>query len=277
MKDEQGREMHGSWGNMIDAEDAFERMGADVMRWQFCAQPSNADLHFGFGPADEIKRRLLTLWNSVSFFVTYANIEDFGPTYADLEQGPDCDLRPLDRWLVARTRQLVAEATDEYEATRTSRVITAFERFVEDVSNWYIRRSRKRFYSYDEAAFRTLWYALVQGLRVIAPVAPFLAEHLWRNLVADACEEAPDSIFLARWPQAEAPDAALLAEVAEVRRVVELGRSARSQASLKLRQPLRRLVVQGAPLAEGHADEIAEELRVKEVVFGPVEAVQLRV
>ncbi|MDX6515028.1 MAG: isoleucyl-tRNA synthetase, partial [Gaiellaceae bacterium] len=152
-----------------------------------------------------------------------------------------------------------------------------FERFVEDVSNWYIRRSRKRFYSYDEAAFRSLWYALVQGVRVIAPVAPFLAEHLWENLVAGACEGAPDSVFLARWPAVATPDEALLAEVAEVRRVVELARSARSQAELKLRQPLRRLVVQGAPLAEGHADEIAEEMRVKEVVFGPVEAVQLRV
>jgi isoleucyl-tRNA synthetase len=277
MLDETGREMHGSWGNMIDAEDAFERMGADVVRWQFCAQPPTSNLLFGFGPAEEIKRRLLTLWNSVSFLVTYANIEGFEPRYADLEAGPECELRPLDRWLVARTQQLVAEATAEYEDTLTFRVIRAFERFVEDVSNWYIRRSRKRFYSYDEAAFRSLWYALVQGVRVIAPVAPFLAEHLWENLVAGACEGAPDSVFLARWPAVATPDEALLAEVAEVRRVVELARSARSQAELKLRQPLRRLVVQGAPLAEGHADEIAEEMRVKEVVFGPVEAVQLRV
>ncbi|MDX6504842.1 MAG: isoleucyl-tRNA synthetase, partial [Gaiellaceae bacterium] len=277
MLDETGREMHGSWGNMIDAEDAFERMGADVVRWQFCAQPPTSNLLFGFGPAEEIKRRLLTLWNSVSFFVTYANIEGFEPRYADLEAGPDCELRPLDSWLVARTQQLVAEATAEYEDTLTFRVIRAFERFVEDVSNWYIRRSRKRFYSYDEAAFRSLWYALVQGVRVIAPVAPFLAEHLWENLVAGPCDGAPDSVFLARWPEQVAPDETLLAEVAEVRRVVELARSARSQAELKLRQPLRRLVVQGAPLAEGHADEIAEEMRVKEVVFGPVEAVQLRV
>jgi isoleucyl-tRNA synthetase len=277
MLDEQGREMHGSWGNMIDAEDAFERMGADVMRWQFCAQPPTSNLLFGFGPADEIKRRLLTLWNSVSFLVTYANIEGFRPTYADLQRGPDCELRPLDRWLVARTQQFVAEATEAYEETLTWRVIRAFEAFVEDVSNWYIRRSRKRFYSFDEAAFRSLWYALAQGLRVVAPVTPFLAEHLWENLVAGACEGAPDSIFLARWPEPVEPDAALLAEVAEVRRVVELGRRARAQADLKLRQPLRRLVVQGAPLAAGHADEIAEELRVKEVEFGHVEAVQLRV
>src|SRR4029079_9236529 len=116
--------------------------------------------------------------------------------------GPDCDLRPLDRWLVARTQQLVADATEAYEETLTWRVIRAFERFVDDVSNWYIRRSRKRFYSFDEAAFRTLWTALVQGLRVVAPVAPFLTEHLWDNLVAGACEGAPDSIHLAGWPVA---------------------------------------------------------------------------
>src|SRR4051794_1929345 len=278
MLDENGREMHGSWGNMIDAEDAFERMGADVMRWQFCEQQPTANLLFGYRRADEIKRRLLTLWNSVSFLVTYANIEGFQPAYADLERGPDCDLRPLDAWLVARTQQLVAEATAEYENTLTWKVIDAFEAFVEDVSNWYIRRSRKRFYSFDEAAFRSLWFALVQGLRVVAPVLPFLSEHLWENLVASACDgAAPDSVFLAGWPAEVAPDATLLAEVAEVRRVVELGRRARSQADLKLRQPLRRLVVQGAPLAESHEDEIAEELRVKEVVFGPVEAMQLRV
>jgi isoleucyl-tRNA synthetase len=278
MLDENGREMHGSWGNMIDAEDAFARMGADVMRWQFCEQQPTANLLFGYRRADEIKRRLLTLWHSVSFLVTYANIEGFRPTYADLERGPDCDLRPLDAWLVARTHQLVAEATAEYENTLTWKVIDAFEAFVEDVSNWYIRRSRKRFYSYDEAAFRSLWFALVQGLRVVAPILPFLAEHLWDNLVASACDgAAPDSIFLAGWPAEVAPDAGLLAELEAVRQVVELGRRARSQADLKLRQPLRRLVVQGAPLAESHEDEIAEELRVKEVVFGPVEAMQLRV
>jgi isoleucyl-tRNA synthetase len=278
MLDEQGREMHGSWGNMIDAEDAFARMGADVMRWQFCEQQPTANLLFGYRRADEIKRRLLTLWHSVSFLVTYANIEGFLPTYADLERGPDCELRPLDAWLVARTHQLVAEATAEYENTLTWKVIDAFEAFVEDVSNWYIRRSRKRFYSFDEAAFRSLWFALVQGLRVVAPVIPFLSEHLWDNLVASACDgAAPDSIFLAGWPAEVAPDEQLLAELTAVRQVVELGRRARSQADLKLRQPLRRLVVQGAPLAESHEDEIAEELRIKEVVFGPVEAMQLRV
>ncbi len=115
-------------------------------------------------------------------------------------------------------------------------VIRAFESFVDDLSNWYIRRSRRRFYAYDDAAFRTLWYALVQSLRVISPVMPFLTDHLWRNLVRGG----PASVHLAGWPETPEPDRALLAEIAEVRRVVELGRQARSTSGLKLRQPLRR-------------------------------------
>jgi isoleucyl-tRNA synthetase len=150
----------------------------------------------------------------------------------------------------------------------------AFEAFVDDVSNWYIRRSRRRFYSFDEAAFRTLWFALVQSLRVIAPIMPFLADHLWRNLVQDG----PESVHLAGFPAADVPDAPLLAEIGEVRRIVELGRQARSASQLKHRQPLRRLVVDGASSsAFAHADEIGDELRVKEVAFAAVEASELRV
>ncbi|HEV8105027.1 MAG TPA: isoleucine--tRNA ligase [Gaiellaceae bacterium] len=272
MLDEKGREMHSSWGNTIDAEEAFAQMGADVMRWQYCAQPPDRNLLFGFGPAHEIKRRLLTFWNSVRFLVDYANIEGFTPSWNALE--PSGELSTLDRWLVERTKQLVADATAGYEATLTGDVIRAFEAFVDDVSNWYIRRSRRRFYSFDEAAFGTLWYALVQSLRVIAPVAPFLSDHLWRNLVQDG----PASVHLAPWPESASHDTELLAEIAEVRRVVELGRQARSSSQLKLRQPLRRLVVAGAaPATHGHADEIADELRVRDVTFGDVEASELRV
>ena len=273
MLDEKGREMHGSWGNMIKAEDAFAQMGADVMRWQFCAQPPDRNLLFGFGPAHEIKRKLLTFWNSVRFLADYAAIERFEPSWTQLDPS-GLDLKPLDRWLVERTRRLVAEATEAYEATLTVDVIRAFDSFVDDVSNWYIRRSRRRFYSYDEAAFRTLWYALVQSLRVLAPVMPFLTDHLWRNLV----DEGPASVHLAAWPDLDDVDDELLGEIAEVRRVVELGRQARSTSQLKLRQPLRRLVVAGASSsAHAHADEIADELRVKDVEFGEVEASQLKV
>jgi isoleucyl-tRNA synthetase len=247
-------------------------MGADVMRWQYSAQPPDRDLLFGFGPAHEIRRKLLTFWNSVGFLVTYGNIEGFEPTLTDLEAGPPVE-RPLDRWLVARTDAFVRDATEAYEATLTVDVIRAFEAFVEDLSNWYIRRSRRRFYVDDKAAFRTLWYALVQSLRVVAPVMPFLTEHLWLNLV----QGGEPSVFLAGWPEPREPDGALLAEMAAVRGVVSLGHRARSTSGLKVRQPLRRLVVAGAVAAEAHVDEIADELRVKEVEFGTVEASELRV
>jgi len=271
--DAEGREMHGSWGNLIEAEEAFERMGADVMRWLYCQQPTTQNIRFGFAPAEEVKRRLLTLWNSVKFLVDYGNIGGFRPRLDDLEGGPDAELQPLDRWLVARTSQLVADATRAYESFLTVEVVRSFEEFVGDLSNWYIRRSRRRFWDGDEVALRTLWYALVQGVRVISPVMPFLAEHLWRKLVPDGA----DSVFLAGWPEERKHDEDLLREIGETRRIVRLGHIARQSAGLKVRQPLRRLVVEGARLSDEHAAEIRDELRVKEVELGPVEATELRV
>jgi isoleucyl-tRNA synthetase len=282
MLDEHGREMHGSWGNLIPAEEAFTRMGADVMRWQYCQQPPDRDLLFGYGPAHEIKRKLLTLWNSASFLITYANTPDvqFTPQYTDLEAGPaGIGLEAIDLWLLARTSQFVERATGALEDQLTYRLIDEFERFVDDVSNWYIRRNRPRFWRGDEGAFRTLWYALVQADRVVSPVMPFLAEHLWRTLVGGPCADAPESVFLSGWPEpsSERQNERLLAEMDEARRVVDLGRRAREAAEIKLRQPLRRLVVQGAAVAERHAGVICDELRVKEIDFGEVESTQLRV
>jgi isoleucyl-tRNA synthetase len=271
MLDEQGREMHGSWGNMIDANDAFARMGADVMRWQYCAQPPDRNLLFGFGPADAIKRELLTLWNSVKFFVEYANIESFRPSWEALNL--EGDLAPLDHWLVERTHAFVRDAEAGYESYLTVDVMRAYQVYVDDLSNWYIRRSRSRFWAGgDEAAFQTLWYAIVQMLRVMAPILPFVTDHLFRNLVLDG----PGSVHLAGWPEVPDPDRALLDEIADVRRVVALAHQARATSGMKLRQPLRKLVVEGAPAAAGHADEIADEVNVKEIEFGAVEA-ELRV
>ena len=274
--DETGREMHRSWGNAIEVNEAFDRMGADIMRWQYCSQPPSQNLLFGYGPAYEIQRKLLTLWNSCKFLVDYANVEGWKPEWSDLATGPSGDLEPLDRWLVARTRALVAGATEAYESWLTVDAVRAYESFVEDVSNWYIRRSRRRFWDGNATALATLWYALVQGLRVVAPLMPFLTDHLWRVLT-EPCADAPESIHLAGWPEVGAPDSALLDEIAELRRVVELGRQARATSGLKLRQPLRALVVEGASLARGHAEEIADELRVLDVTFGTVDASELRV
>ena len=273
MLDESGREMHSSWGNTIDAPDAFARMGADVVRWQFCAQPPDRNLLFGFGPGREIQRKLLTLWNSTRFLVDYATIVGFRPEWG---AEPPTE-RPLDRWLAARTAKLVAEATDGYESYMTVDVIRAFDAFVDDVSNWYIRRSRRRFWDGEEAALHALWTALVQGIRVVAPVMPFLAEHFWQNLVRGAAGDPPSSVHLAGWPEAGELDEALVAEIADVRRVVALGHQARQATRLRVRQPLRRLVVEGAPLAASHAEELRDELRVKEIEFGHVEATELQV
>jgi isoleucyl-tRNA synthetase len=270
MLDEHGREMHGSHGNAIEAADAFNRMGADVMRWQYCAQPPDRNLLFGFGPAEQIKRELLTFWNSISFFVAYSNIEDFRPSWSSLE--PRAELQPLDRWLIERTHAFVRDAETAYETYMTVDVMRAYVDYVDDLSNWYIRRSRSRFWRGERAALETLWYAIVQTLRVMAPILPFLTDHLWRNLVLDG----PESVHLSGWPEVSEPDRAFLAEIADVRRVVTLAHQARATSGLKLRQPLRRLVVEGAPGVEAHAQELADEVRVKEVEFAPVQA-ELRV
>jgi isoleucyl-tRNA synthetase len=284
MLDEHGREMHGSWGNTISADDAFAKLGADVMRWQFCQQPPNQNLMFGFGPGKEIKNKLLTLWNSVAFFASYANTSGFQPDYAALAMagcssgsGRRQEQHPLDHWLLARTARLVDDATGAYEQYLTVNVLRAFESYLDDLSNWYIRRSRRRFWNSEVAALRTLWVALVQALRVISPVLPFLAEHLWQLLVAGKCPEVPESVFLAGWPQLGQVDDQVIAAFDDVRRVVELGRRARAQAKLKLRQPLRVLVVEGVTVDEAYAAEIADELRVKQVKFEPVDTAGLRV
>jgi isoleucyl-tRNA synthetase len=270
VRDEHGHEMHGSRGNTIEAQEALSRMGADVMRWMYCEQAPTQGVKFGYTPAGEIKRKLLTLWNSVKFFIDYANVEQFEP------QPPNArsTSQPLDRWLYARTDKLVADMEDGYDRFWTPDVTRSFMAFVDDLSNWYIRRSRRRFWNGDEEALQALWYALTRAVQVIAPVMPFLADHLWHVLRTD---DQPDSVFLEPWPARGELDEQLLEEVAEVRSIVELGRQARGEAGLKLRQPLRRVVVQGAQKAQGHADEIAEELRVKEVEFGTVEATELRV
>jgi isoleucyl-tRNA synthetase len=276
---EDGREMHGSWGNLISAEEAFEKMGADVMRWLYCAHPPDRDLKFGYTGAYEVRRRLLTLWNSARFLIGYGNIEAFVPTYADLESGPhEVELTTTDRWLLARASQAVEDAGRSLDRLRTDELIILFERYLDDLSNWYIRRSRRRFYGFDEAAFRTLWVGVVTALRIISPVMPFLTEHLWSILVAGPCDDAPESVHLAGWPTSPgAVDDSLLAEMAVVRRVVEAGRRARMEAAIKLRQPLRRVIVRGADLARSHVGEILEELRVKEVSFDEDTAIEVTI
>jgi isoleucyl-tRNA synthetase len=276
MLDERGREMHGSWGNMITAEEAFQRMGADVMRWQYCMQPPNQNLLFGFSPGQQIQRKLLTFWNSAAFFIQYANVAGFKPSADHLERAAPAQ-HPLDQWLQARTAQLIAETTEAYESYLTVNVLRSFESFIDDLSTWYIRRSRRRFWNSDAIALQSLWVSLVQAVRVISPVMPFLAEHLWQRMVVPVSADAPRSVFLAGWPAAAPFDKQLLDDFAAVRKVVELGRSARKLAQLRLRQPLRLLLVEGIDGIDPYLGEIADELRVKEVRIAPIESTQLRV
>ena len=143
VNDETGHPMHKSWGNAIWFADAIEDMGADVMRWMYAGQPPAQNLNFGYGPAGEVKRQLLKLWNTYSFFTIYANLEDFTPTYGLLADGPDpAAARPLDRWLVARTQWLVGECREALDSWDSPRLVRAFETFLDDLSNWYVRLSR---------------------------------------------------------------------------------------------------------------------------------------
>jgi isoleucyl-tRNA synthetase len=273
MLDETGREMHGSWGTAITADEAFARMGADVMRWQYCAQPADRNLLFGFGPAEEIKRRLLIHWHSIRFFLRHADRANFTADPLSLDAPPLVE-HPFDRWLLERTNRFVCEATAAYESTHFNRVINHFDLFAADLSRWYMRLMRRRLQTGDDAALRTLWYALVQSLRIIAPIVPFRAEHLWRHLVPGG----PESVFLAGWPEEREADRELLDEMETVRRVVACGRRARGRHGIALRQPLRKAVVEGAPRAEAYRHDIAAALNVKEVQFAklPEQDVRLK-
>ena len=277
MLDEAGREMHGSWGNMIQAEDAFAQMGADVMRWQYCAQPPDRNLLFGYGPGHEIKRKLLTFWNSVKFLVDYGNIEGFTPEWSPTSADLDGTGRGTARSLAGRTHEAAGRRGDRRVRGDADRRRHPGVRRV---------RGRRLELVHPSLASPLLLVrrgsvrdALVRAGAVAAhrspPVMPFLTEHLWRNLVPDG----PASVHLASWPELVEPDRELLAEIAEVRQVVELGRQARSASGLKLRQPLRppRCRPGASGRAAGHVDEIADELRVKDVEFGEVEASELRV
>ena len=195
---------------MIDAPDAFARMGADVMRWQYCSQPPDRNLLFGFGPAQEIKRRLLTLWNSAKFLADYGSIEPFRPIYADLETaGPErgaAAARPLARRADGAARRRRPRRATSAGSRSTSRVPSTPSSTTSPTGTSGARGAASGTATRRPCA--RSGSALVQGLRVIAPVMPFLAEHLWQALVRDVADGAPESVFLAGWPEARTPDAA---------------------------------------------------------------------
>jgi len=276
VRDQQGREMHKSWGNAIPFDDAADRAGADVMRWLFAQHTPDANLNFGWDTLDVVKRQLLTLWNTYSFFVTYANLDGWHPGRT---APPLADRPQVDRWIVSRLNQLVSEVRTGLHAFDAQGPARAIDAFIEDMSTWYIRRSRRRFWRAEndldkEAAYSTLYHCLTVLTRLLAPFMPFIAEAMYQNLVAGYGQDAALSVHLTSYPSpdTENVDRQLLGAMEAAQRVVALGRAARDRASIKVRQPLARIFVRtpGARSTrevEEVREVILEELNVKELEF----------
>ena len=247
LNDETGRPMHKSWGNSIDFGEAADRMGADVMRWMYAGQNPVYNINFGYGPATEVKRRMLTLWNVYAFFVTYARLDGFDPTAPSIPvaQRPD-----LDRWALSRLQGVVETFTDSLDSYLVHRGVQAAQAFIEDLSNWYVRRGRRRYWksSVDadkQAAYQTLYELLTTLVRLLAPVMPFWTEDMYQNLVRRRDPAAVPSVHLSDWPVPDVgqKDAELERSMGVVQQVVRVGRAARNGADVKLRQPLRSALI----------------------------------
>jgi len=284
MSDEQGRPMHKSHGNAIWFDEAAEKMGADAMRWVFASQNLKTNLNFGYGPADEVRRRLLTLWNVYSFFVTYAKIDGFDPSKVKIEPRKRST---LDRWLLSRLQNLIGQARAAFDGYDVAPFTQAFERFLdEDLSTWYVRRSRRRFWKSEEdadkaSAYLTLYEALITLAKLIAPIVPFLAEEMYQNLVRSVDSSADSSVHHCRYPEPDKAliDAKLERQMGLVQRVVELGRAARNASKIKVRQPLPALKVALADSMRWPAeleDHVRDEVNVKEVQQAGGEALAKR-
>jgi len=276
--DENGEKMSKSKGNVVDPWTVLNAQGADALRWYlYASSPPESTKRFSQGLVEETLRDLfMTLWNTYSFFVLYANLDK-----PDLTEEVPVETRPeIDRWLVAKTHALVQTVTDRlehYDPTAASRAVRDF--VVDELSNWYVRRSRRRFWKGESdtdklAAYRTLYDALVTVAKLMAPMAPFVSEALYRNLVLSVTPDAPESVHLASWPEADATliDEALLRDMSALQRVVELGRAARAAAKVKTRQPLPEVLVRVRSREELAGlkrleDQLLEELNVKKVSY----------
>jgi len=274
--DERGRKMSKHLGNVLEPLPLMEAHGADAIRWFFAASGSPwSTRRIGDAALDEIVRKvLLTYWNTVSFLVLYANAaaaqgQAWRPPQA--AQAPPASGRPLlDRWLLSELHATTDEVTASLEGFDTAAAGRRLAAFIDDLSNWYVRRSRRRFWEGAAApdgssAFATLYESLHVLTRLMAPLTPFLADHVWAVLRGT---DDPESVHLASWPAADQAliDPRLSAQMAQTRRLVELGRSARASASVPVRQPLPRAVVSAAGFAElapGLRAEVARELNVR--------------
>ncbi|MGQ9677917.1 MAG: isoleucine--tRNA ligase [bacterium] len=276
MKAEDGREMHKSWGNAIEVEEAVARMGADTMRWVFCRHNPSLNLLFGFKVGEEVKRKLLTLWNVYNFFITYAIIDRVNPSTLAVKKE---HLTPLDRWILSRLNNLIGFVRARLEDYDCAAAALAAEQFIDDLSTWYVRRSRRRFWksAADEdktAAYHTLYHCLVTLIKLLAPFIPFLTEEIYQNLVRSCDPTAPESVHLCFYPEPAQTlvDPELENEMQLIRELVSLGHAAREKSRIKVRQPVSRMLVLPKPPSdlnrlENYLDLIKEELNIRDLIF----------
>ena len=274
MADEHGEEMHKSRGNAIWFEDGAEKMGVDAMRWVYSRQDPAANLNFGYGTADEVRRRfMIPLWNVYSFFVTYANIDEYDPGQP---APPVADRPELDRWIIAELNDLAAAVDRSLERYEFETAARRVESFVEYLSNWYVRRSRRRFWKSDTdedkvAAYATLYECLVTLAKLVAPFMPFVSESMYRNLAGPA-NGGNASVHLQAYPEADESltDRRLSEATRLAMRLSSLGRAARSKAGVKVRQPLveARVKLRSRDedrLLEQVVAQVSDELNVRHV------------
>jgi len=264
--------MFSKTGFMIRFDEAVEKMGADPLRYLYCQQPVASELRFGYAAGEACRRKLDDLWNIYTFYCTYAAIDN-----PDVSAAPSADcLHVTDRWLLARTEQMLSKTTAAYEGYDTPSVIDEVEKYLDDVSSWYVRINRRRFWkeggSTDkQACYAALFHSIKTVVTVLAPITPFVTETIWQNLIRGLDPHAPASVHHATWPTAHPAwqDEALLERTAKVREVTSLALNLRNQSGLRVRQPLLSLLVVGsdadrAAVAE-QAAIIQSELNVKSI------------
>lgn len=263
---EDGRKMSKHLGNILQPIPLMDQHGADAVRWFMAAGGSPwSARRLGDTTIQEVVRKtLLTYWNTVAFQALYARTSGWAPSAAD---PAPADRPVLDRWLLSELHALVDQSTKAMEAYDTQRVGKLLSAFVDDLSNWYVRRSRRRFWQGDKAALRTLHEVVETVTRLMAPLTPFITERVWQDMIVPVTADAPESVHLSTWPDADlsAVDPTLSQHMALVRRLVELGRATRAESGVKTRQPLSRALVAAAgfeTLSPELRAQITEELNV---------------
>ena len=274
VQDENGQKMSKSKGNAVDPFDALATYGADAIRWYFYinSAPWLPNRFHGKAVQEGQRKFMGTLWNTYAFFVLYANIDEFDATKYTLDYA---SLSIMDRWLLSKLNTVVGEVDKNLENYRIPEAARALQKFVDEMSNWYVRRSRERFWAkgmeQDKInAYMTLYTALVTIAKAAAPMIPFMTEDIYRNLVCSIDKEAPESVHLCDFPEVhqEMIEEELEAAMEEILELVVMGRAARNTANIKNRQPIQTMYVRSnIELSDRYTTIIKEELNVKEIVF----------